>query len=275
MDSEQDDLGEDCSGKDCSVRCPQCGRDFVPVEAQKYCAFCGGRLEGPQVKDREERSGASGDYRTTKAAGQEGIPGGIRFCAWEQQEELGLIGAMIQTVTRSLFSPGPFFAVLPRQGGYALPLLYALILETFGGMMSSLWAFLVGSPWLTSAELTEGVTLTLAFLIPLVAIVGTFVSALMFHGCLILVAGVNEAFQATFRVVCYSSGPELLNVIPVVGPFAALFWKLYLVFVGLREVQRTTTGTVLTAMLVPILVAGALMLAGLALSLLGTDTTSG
>jgi len=248
------------------VKCPHCDREFVPVTAQKYCAFCGGRIEDPTVGDEENRSDLtdrpkahSRDERNISAA-----PG--FYCPWEEQEQLGLTGGMTRTVTRSLFSPRLFFAMLPRQSGYALPLTYALILETLGGMMSSLWAFVVGNPWLTSAELTQEATFSLAFLIPVVAVVGTFASALVFHGCLIMIGGANEDFQATFRVVCYSSAPELMNAIPVIGPLIAVFWKLSLIFIGLKEVQRATTGTVLTVLLLPALLASALVLAGLALS---------
>jgi len=267
MDSEQNHLILRHVGNDETVKCPQCGREFVPVEAQRYCAFCGVRLEGPATRDLRDQSGDFDLTKDPQSGVQEDAPAAAQcYCPWEEQEQLGLSRGLIRTIARSLSSPRSFFAMLPPYSGFALPLLYALILETFGGMMSTLWVLVLPPPWLTSSELTREVTISLAFMIPVLAVLGTFASAFVLHGCLVIIGRATESFQATFRVVCYSSAPELMNAIPLLGPFIALIWKLYLVFVGLREIHRATTATILAALLLPIVLASAIALATVAWS---------
>jgi hypothetical protein len=71
------------------------------------------------------------------------------------------------------------------------------------------------------------------------------------HLCLLLVGGAREGYQATFRVVSYSSVTSVFNAIPIVGSLASL-WGLVLTVIGLREIHKTTTGKALGALAIPV-----------------------
>jgi hypothetical protein len=82
----------------------------------------------------------------------------------------------------------------------------------------------------------------LAFYIP-VAIGGlamwTFVAAGMYHLTLLILGGAKLPFEATFRVVSYSTGgAALLLMAPVCGPIVANLIFLALVIIGLMRVQQ-------------------------------------
>jgi hypothetical protein len=63
------------------------------------------------------------------------------YCPWEDQENLGFVQGIYQTIRQSLFSPKDFFGGLPRHGGLLNPLFYALIVGTVGSMVGYLWSF--------------------------------------------------------------------------------------------------------------------------------------
>jgi hypothetical protein len=88
---------------------------------------------------------------------------------------------------------------------------------------------------------------------PFFVLVVTVVWAGLLHLSLIIVGGAKEGFEATFRVVCYSSGPELLNLIPAVGGIIGLVWKVYLTLVGLRKIHGITTMRAASAIVIPVL----------------------
>ena len=84
--------------------------------------------------------------------------------------------------------------------------------------------------------------------------------AALFHGCLYLVGGASQGYQATFRVVSYSTVPIVFNIVPVLGSLASL-WSLVLIAVGLRETHKTSTGKAAAAVLIPIGVAALFVIA--------------
>ena len=71
------------------------------------------------------------------------------------------------------------------------------------------------------------------------------------HLCLYLVGGAREGYEATFRVVSYSSVTGIFNAIPCVGILASL-WGLVLTVIGLRETHKTTTGKAVAALAIPL-----------------------
>ena len=91
-------------------------------------------------------------------------------------------------------------------------------------------------------------------MIPFFVVLSLLVWAGLLHGSLWLFGSANEGFEATFRVVCYSSSPQLCKAIPVIGGVAALCWTFYITVVGVREVHRTTSVRATAAVALPLLV---------------------
>jgi hypothetical protein len=103
------------------------------------------------------------------------------------------------------------------------------------------------------------------FLIPILIFMGLVVAAVLLHVSLFLVGGANEDFEATFRVVCYSAAPDLFGVLPIIGGFIGLIWKIYITVVGVREVHEISTAKSVLAFVLPTLVCCGLVLGGMVL----------
>lgn len=257
------------------MNCPHCGRDISVAEGQHFCQFCGGRLENHAELTAEKphlshpdgvfENGEPGDDSTRPAD---------RYCPWEDQERLGLLVGMFRTVKESLLAPEAFFSMMPVRGGLVSPLLYAMIVGTIGAMASSLWGFAFENPIMSEAAKTGNLTVIGGVLIPIIVFLGIVLSALMLHGALLVVGGANENFEATFRVVCYTSAAELFSVIPIVGGLVGLACKLYLTLVGLRTVHRVSTGKAAVAIVLPLLIVCGVVVLGLITTIISLGTGS-
>jgi hypothetical protein len=266
--------GVELFGKECYVTCPHCGRDYVPTPGQTYCSFCGGRLDAAKGPE-EETSADREDPRTFPKPGGGFTRPENKYCPWEDQENLGFVQGIGRTIKESLFSPQEFFARLPIEGGVLVPLLYALIIETVGTMVSALWGLAMNNPLFPETGLSGNVTTAATLLIPLLVFLGIVLSALLLHVSLLIVGGATENFEATFRVVCYSAAAELFNVIPLVGWIIALVWKLYITLIGLRTAHRITTARAAIAIFLPLIAACGLVIGGIALTVLTLGWGSG
>ena len=145
------------------------------------------------------------------------------------------------------------------------PLLYGLIVGTVGSMAGYIWSFAFGNALPAGIALSKGGTIALAFLVPLLVFMGFVMAALLLHVSLFLVGGANEDFEATFRVVCYSAATDLFAVLPIIGGFVGLIWKIYITVIGVREVHRISTGKSVLAFALPSLVCCGLVLGGFVL----------
>lgn len=237
------------------MNCPHCGRDIPIAEDQHFCQFCGARLDSRGEPDTEGRLqqalGAVSESGETEGDATRPRDG---YCPWEDQERLGLLVGMYRTVKESLLAPEAFFSMIPVRGGFVSPLLYAMIVGTVGAMASSLWGFAFENPIMSEAARTGSLTIIGGVLIPMIVLLGIVLSAIMLHGALLVIGGANERFEATFRVVCYTSVGDLFSVIPIVGGLVGLACKLYLTLVGLKAVHRISTGKAAVAIMLPLLV---------------------
>ena len=166
------------------------------------------------------------------------------------------VGSFVDVVRRVVLQPAAFFAGLPRQGSLVNPLVFALICTEVSVVLVGLLTF-VGVPggalWLFGAEGDQGFLAFLGGLViaPVAAAVGVFVTALVTHLLVVLVAGPGHSgFGATFRIVSYSSVTALVGWVPFVGWVFSLY-RLYLATVGIREMHGTTTGRALLVVLLP------------------------
>ena len=184
---------------------------------------------------------------------------GVRASARAQAGDYDLsdpVGSFVDVVRRVAFRPAAFFAGLPRQGGLLGPLVFALVCIEVSAILVGLLTFLGVPGGMTSLFGARGDQGFLAFLgglvlAPIAGAVGVFLTALLTHLLVVLVAGSGHSgFGATFRVVAYSSVTSLVGWVPFVGWIASLY-RLYLATVGIREMHGTTTGRALLVVLLP------------------------
>jgi len=162
-----------------------------------------------------------------------------------------------------LFSPQRFFDELPPDRPLGAPVLYFLICSAITAVINTVasltfLAVPVGVS-LATGSLDAGLLVRILAIfvfaslvvLPLLFVAGFFVSVLIQHAFIRLVAGRDQkGLPATLRVSCYSVGaPVAVAWMPLVG-ILAIFYCFYLHATGLKRVHRISTGRSLGAILV-------------------------
>jgi hypothetical protein len=212
------------------------------------CFFCGVNTKyDPAPRDNELTSAASQEINASE---------GVLYCPWEDQDELGMFTGLYATLRASMFHPASFFSAMPRDTGFIHPLLFVMIVSTLGTMGSMIWGFFLDSPIYSNGKLGSGAALLIGLTLPLTIPVAAFVHSALLHMSLKLVTSAESDFQATFRVVCYSSGPDLFNlIIPALGPLVSLVWQIVISVMGLSIVHRISVARVILALVTLVFIA--------------------
>lgn len=176
--------------------------------------------------------------------------------------------AYIATIKLAFTRPTYFFTSVARAGNMGKPFVFALVNATIVAIIVAAYqigfqTFLAGAQIAASLEsLTAAMTgpvatlvgvLIMLLVVPLLTCVGIFISSGIYHLCLMLLGGATRPFVHTFRVVCYSTGPQLLQIVPLAGGMIAGVWQLVLTIMGLKTVHETTYGKVVIAVFLPML----------------------
>ncbi|KPK37194.1 MAG: hypothetical protein AMJ65_15175 [Phycisphaerae bacterium SG8_4] len=186
-------------------------------------------------------------------AGTEPIP-------WEAWKQFGFFTALWLTWNDSVFRPVSFFRRMPPRSGIGPALGYTVLITVVGFFFSMYWGSVEGA---LSGSGDEGVLFTLAgnlatllfglaFMIPLYVGV-LFVTVAIVHVGFAVVGAGRRGYEATFRAVAYSSGPAVFSIFPFFGPYLSLVWGMVLLYIAVREVQRTTNARATLGFLVPLL----------------------
>jgi hypothetical protein len=171
--------------------------------------------------------------------------------------------SLLSTTRDVLFSPLRFFDELSPDGPLGAPVLYFLIcsaITTVINVIVSLTFLAVpaGISVVTGsldAELLVRILAVFVFaslvVLPALFVAGFFVSVLILHALIRLIAGRDQrGLPATLRVSCYSVGaPVAVAWIPLAG-ILAVFYCFYLHTTGLKRVHEISTGRSLGAVLI-------------------------
>jgi hypothetical protein len=217
--------------------CPHCGFESG---RGTVCPLCGTAL-------------------ATEAASDDPSPGDAP--AWEDPQAR-FPANLFATWLQSLFDPATFFSRLPYRAPLARPLLYFLIITVLSAFFDFWWESLGVAARYPLAGLyeeavwSESSALLGFFLSPFVGLGALFVSSLVVHLFVLMLAPDRQPLGATLRVLCYSVGPTLFAVVPFLGALVGGVWGLVLTIVGIREAHRTSTGRGVAIVLLPLLIAG-------------------
>lgn len=232
--------------------CPSCNREIPEQPDLSFCPYCGGKI----------------------------IPEIPKSCPWEERERLGIINSIISTLKESLLRPSDFFRKMPVSGGLGSPLFYAIILGTLGIMFALIWQILFGGviemvaqPPGIRREYGPGYLLALAILSPILVIIVVFIGSGILHLSLMIIGGNKKGFEATFRVVSYANGTQILSMIPFCGGLIGAIWMIVLEIIGLKEAHGISGGKAALAVFLPIIICcglGLILLALLIPILVGT-----
>jgi hypothetical protein len=184
--------------------------------------------------------------------------------------------SLLSTTRDVLFSPRRFFDALTPDGPLRAPVLYFLVCSASTALINTVatlafFAVPAGIA-LATGVIEAGHLLRLIAIfvpaslvvVPVLFVVGFFVSVPIQHALIFLVAGRNQkGLPATLRVSCYSVGaPVAIAWIPLAS-IPAIFYCFYLHATGLKRVHGISTGRSLgaTLMLTVLLLALATALA--------------
>jgi len=81
-----------------------------------------------------------------------------------------------------------------------------------------------------------------------------YLGSAIIHLCLMVVGGNRRGFEATFRVIAYSSSTQIFALIPFVGGFIIPLYALVIEIIGLRESHGIGTGRAILAIFLPVIV---------------------
>jgi predicted Zn finger-like uncharacterized protein len=200
--------------------------------------------------------------RTTGGTGT-----GIR---WEDRTG-SFFGDFFSTVWHILFRPNDFFDRMPTQGGKKAPLAFGVLAGTLVfdlaifflaclAVLASNTSF--GMEFLASFQ-EQGIDLStipitavviglliLMALVPLMMYIGLYLGALTLHIFLLIVRGAGSGFEATFRVMAYSTASYVFYIVPYLGQIVGGIWGFILIILGLPKAHHTGVGRVLIAVLV-------------------------
>ena len=178
------------------------------------------------------------------------------------------LSSFVDVLRRLVLHPVLFFASIPRRDGLRNPFLFALICIVVGAVLNGVVELtgvqssaqssegLLGPLGLRSQSFV-GVVAAIVFRVIIGVIVLPVVAGIYQLLVRIAVGSENAGFEATFRVVAYTSVLNLVGWIPIIGLLLSLY-SLYLQVVGLREVHETTTGRAILVLV--LLVVGAILL---------------
>ncbi len=191
-----------------------------------------------------------------------GTPAPRSGLPWDHRQERGFWNAFVETLLMVLSKPGVAFTAMKREGGLGEPLLYTVVGSSFGIIVYFLFALLMPS-LMTFGDrnglgrlVGTGVgSVALIILAPIFAVIGAFISAAIFHVCLMIVGGAKQSFETTFRVVCFATGSiDPLLIIPFCGGFIVAVWKIVLYCIGFARAHETDNGRAVVAVLLPLII---------------------
>jgi len=245
--------------------CPRCS---APLRASdEVCPFCGHvttqavdpdapppppPLEPPPPPPVEEAPPIQG------AVGVESA--GTAPVAWESWRKLGFFSALWITWKDSVFRPVEFFRKMAPKGGIGPALAYAVLITIVGMFFSLYWSSVeaalggTGDEGLLVTLVGSLVTLLfmMAFVIPLY-VGALFVMVAIVHVGFMIVGAGRRGYEATFRAVAYASSPGAFAIFPFFGPYLSMVWGMVLLYIGVREAQRTTNARATLGFLMPLL----------------------
>jgi hypothetical protein len=165
-----------------------------------------------------------------------GTPGAL---PWEDMESLGVLKSLCRTIVTILFKPSKIFAGIAHSNDVIKAWLYGMIIGSAGVIFNFFWGNFIYSSILetfrnTGFDIinTEQTTAIALILTPVFITANIAITTLYCHCILFLFGRTKQTMSSTFRIVCYSKSPAMLNIIPAAGPVIAAFWTLYLVVAG-------------------------------------------
>ena len=166
-----------------------------------------------------------------------------------------------ETTNLVLGSPGEAFRQMQRDGGIGNPLGFIMVGTVLGNLATIIYFIIaLGIFWAAFGEFdpAEFAMMAVGNLVQNVigsvsqAAIGTFISAAIFHVCLLMVGGGQAGYEATYRAVCFTWGATyILHLIPFVGPIIGFFYGIAVLIHAFTHTHQMGGGRATIAVLLP------------------------
>jgi hypothetical protein len=196
---------------------------------------------------------------------------------WEESNA-GL-GSIVPTAVGFVTKPIESFSKMSLTVDLVRPIAYFVMCALIAACISQLWGYLLYDSFLGVVRSLAGpqfdkiapfvkkpglLQLVATLVItPLVSLIVLFIWSALVHIMLTLLGGANRGFAATLRVMCYAQTTQLAVVVPGIGGLVALVWRLILEIVGLAQAHKTDGWKALLAVLLPLLLCCACLIAAI------------
>lgn len=188
---------------------------------------------------------------------------------WEDPAAGGEIERFVATVKGVLLEPVDTFDRVGRSESLGRAIGFGIIITTVAQAANATYTLTVGSvstllstlsshgtgprpsPYggLSEAAVQIGIAVMTPLLFPIVLVI----RAAVLHVILMVVGGAKGSFNQTLRALCYSSAPQLLLLVPVIGSLFAWVWCLVVEIIAIARVHRTGYGQAAAAILAPVI----------------------
>jgi predicted Zn finger-like uncharacterized protein len=260
-------------------RCPECGEPFevtdyafAPRAVAVVCPHCEQSYEGTDaqgwpVPRRFECGGChhpiAVETMRVRPLREDAVGEPIRCgTPWERRGRVGYVRAFLDGVARLAMQPGEFFRLYSArhgQGEIVFSILCAYV--AVAGLIAILLLLQGGGllRWLPDLQplVRSRAMLLLVAMIPLAQIVWNYLYGVLIQTVLAVLGQQGSDYEASVRAVAFGSAvlPAVL-LLPPIG----LLWYVSVVSCGVQHLHGTTKSQALVATLIPMLLAGNILL---------------
>lgn len=169
---------------------------------------------------------------------------------WENPAPQPFFTSVFESVKEILGTPVETFRAMPCTGGFGKPLKFYLLVSWLTSTVAILFQMAAAliNPAMFAQEGLPGLPkygMPLIFavaivLMPLILLVGIFISSGLMHGALMLVGGAKKPFETTLRALCYAGGAtSVIQMVPLCGGWISSIAWLFYSAIALKEAHRT------------------------------------
>ncbi len=229
-----------------------------------------GKASSEQDELDELRKNAADAYRrqAENADAENGDTGEDGFALenpWEHPGDNGRLNDFYQTCVRVMFAAPRFFSGLSTTSSRPKAFAFFILVTVIQIIVERLWGGVFMSYFAGSADpqldkLLQMLAPDTSMALLLISRVASstlqlFFDAAVFHLAFRLIVGKKADFYLIFLVLCYSTAPALLCLVPLIGSIAGFIWAAACGFVGCRYALRVSWGQTAMSM-VPIYLIG-------------------
>ncbi len=138
------------------------------------------------------------------------------------------VRSLPETVKTVILQPAAFFRTMPKGGGFLSPLIFLLVMTVIYAVIVTVIAAVSIGEFVGAAMF--GIVLGLVLIV-----IGAFVTSAIL--CVVwMMMGSKERFEASFRIVCYTSSiwpiSGVLSIVPYLGTAVWVVWGTWLIILA-------------------------------------------